>query len=64
MDRRLPSRLARLPRQVADVSAWDVAGSQVVLKDSSGSTVATLNNTGGTRYEGTTSGGQSVSLYR
>lgn len=52
------------PGQVADVSAWDVSGSQVVLKDSSGSTVATLNNTGGTRYEGTTSGGQSVSLYR
>ncbi|WP_427025118.1 protease inhibitor Inh/omp19 family protein [Aureimonas ureilytica] len=52
------------PGQVADVSAWDVSGSQVVLKDSSGSTVATLSNTGGTRYEGTTSGGQSVSLYR
>ena len=52
------------PGQVADVSAWDVAGNQVVLKDSGGSTVATLNNTGGTRYEGTTSGGQSVSLYR
>ncbi|WP_182087249.1 protease inhibitor Inh/omp19 family protein [Aureimonas sp. ME7] len=52
------------PGQVADVSAWDVSGSQVVLKDSGGSTVATLSNTGGTRYEGTTSGGQSVSLYR
>ncbi len=52
------------PGQVADVSAWDVAGNQVVLKDSGGSTVATLSNTGGTRYEGTTSGGQSVSLYR
>jgi hypothetical protein len=52
------------PGQVADVSAWDVSGNQVVLKDSGGSTVATLNNTGGTRYEGTTSGGQSVSLYR
>ncbi|WP_210209638.1 protease inhibitor Inh/omp19 family protein [Aureimonas flava] len=52
------------PGQVADVSAWDVSGSQVVLKDSSGSTVATLSNAGGTRYEGTTSGGQSVSLYR
>ena len=52
------------PGQVADVSAWDVAGSQVVLKDSGGTTVATLNNTGGTRYEGTTTGGQAVSLYR
>jgi len=52
------------PGQVADVSAWDVSGSQVVLKDSGGSTVATLTNAGGTRYEGTTSGGQQVSLYR
>ena len=52
------------PGQVADVSAWDVSGSQVVLKDSGGSTVATLSNAGGTRYEGTTSGGQTVSLYR
>ncbi|WP_061977595.1 MULTISPECIES: protease inhibitor Inh/omp19 family protein [unclassified Aureimonas] len=52
------------PGQVADVSAWDVSGNQVVLKDSGGSTVATLSNAGGTRYEGTTSGGQSVSLYR
>lgn len=52
------------PGQVADVSAWDVSGSQVVLKDGGGSTVATLNNTGGTRYEGTTSGGQQISLYR
>ncbi|MBB3952667.1 protease inhibitor Inh/omp19 family protein [Aureimonas jatrophae] len=52
------------PGQVADVSAWDVSGSQVVLKDSGGSTVATLSNTGGTRYEGTTAGGQQVSLYR
>jgi len=52
------------PGQVADVSAWDVSGNQVVLKDSGGSTVATLSNTGGTRYEGSTSGGQQVSLYR
>ncbi|WP_062015355.1 protease inhibitor Inh/omp19 family protein [Aureimonas sp. AU4] len=52
------------PGQVADVSAWDVSGSQVVLKDSGGSTVATLSNAGGTRYEGTTAGGQQVSLYR
>lgn len=52
------------PGQIADVSAWDVSGSQVVLRDSGGSTVATLNNSGGTRYEGTTTGGQSVSLYR
>ena len=52
------------PGQVADVSAWDVSGSQVVLKDSGGSTVATLSNTGGTKYEGSTTGGQPISLYR
>ena len=52
------------PGQVADVSAWDVSGSQVVLKDSSGTTVANLSNSGGTRYDGTTSGGQAISLYR
>jgi hypothetical protein len=52
------------PGQVADVSAWDVSGSQVVLKDSSGSTVANLSSSGGTRYDGTTSGGQAISLYR
>jgi hypothetical protein len=52
------------PGQVADVSAWDVSGSQVVLKDSSGGTVANLSNSGGTRYDGTTSGGQAISLYR
>ncbi|SKA35561.1 protease inhibitor Inh/omp19 family protein [Consotaella salsifontis] len=52
------------PGQVADVSAWDVSGSQVVLKDSSGSTVAQLSGSGGTRYEGQTSGGQAISLYR
>lgn len=52
------------PGQVADVSAWDVSGSQVVLRDSSGTTVANLSNSGGTRYDGTTSGGQAISLYR
>lgn len=52
------------PGQAADVSAWDVSGSQVVLKDSSGSTVASLNSSGATRYDGQTSGGQPISLYR
>ena len=52
------------PGQVADISAWDVSGSQVVLKDNQGGTVATLNNTGGTRFEGSTSSGTQISLYR
>lgn len=52
------------PGQIADVSAWDVSGSQVVLRSNAGDTVATLNNAGGTRYEGTTTGGQPISLFR
>ncbi len=52
------------PGQVADVTAWDVSGNSVVLKDSGGSTVANLSSSGGTRYDGSTSGGQQISLYR
>ena len=52
------------PGAVADVSAWDVSGNQVVLKDSGGSNVASLNSSGGSRYEGQTNGGQQISLYR
>ncbi|MCQ0989544.1 protease inhibitor Inh/omp19 family protein [Jiella marina] len=52
------------PGRVADVSAWDVSGSQVVLKDGSGSNVANLSSSGDSRYEGRTTGGQSISLYR
>ena len=35
-----------------------------MLKDNQGGTVATLNNTGGTRFEGSTSSGTQISLYR
>ncbi len=52
------------PGKVADVSAWDVSGSQVVLKDSGGSNVANLSSAGNARYEGRTNGGQSITLYR
>lgn len=52
------------PGKVADVSAWDVSGSQVVLKDSAGTNVANLNSSGDARYEGRTTGGQSITLYR
>ena len=52
------------PGAVADVSAWDVSGSQVVLKDSGGSQVASLSKSGGSRYDGQTNGGQTISLYR
>ncbi|MCE7029845.1 AprI/Inh family metalloprotease inhibitor [Jiella avicenniae] len=52
------------PGKVADVSAWDVSGSQVVLRDSGGTNVANLNSAGNARYEGRTTGGQSITLYR
>lgn len=52
------------PGAVADVSAWDVSGNQVVLKDSGGSNVANLSSAGGSRYEGRTKTGQQISLYR
>ncbi|WP_206455838.1 protease inhibitor Inh/omp19 family protein [Aurantimonas marina] len=52
------------PGAVADVSAWDVSGNQVVLKDSGGSNVANLSSSGGSRYEGRTKSGQPISLYR
>lgn len=52
------------PGAVADVSAWDVSGSQVVLKDSGGSQVASLSKSGGSRYDGQTKGGEAISLYR
>lgn len=52
------------PGDAATISAWTVNGSQVVLKDSSGNQVATLFSSGGTRFDGTTKGGQAISLSR
>lgn len=52
------------PGDAASVSAWDVSGSQVVLKDSTGNVVARLYSSGATRYDGTTNGGAPISLSR
>jgi Protease inhibitor Inh len=52
------------PGDAAAVSAWTVSGSQVILKDSNGNQVATLFSSGGTRFDGTTKGGQPISLSR
>ncbi len=43
---------------------WDVRGSQVVLFDDTGNQLAALYSSGGTRFDGQTSGGQSISLSR
>ena len=52
------------PGDAASVSAWTVSGNQVVLKDSNGNQVATLFSSGGARFDGTTKGGQPISLSR
>ena len=52
------------PGDAAKIAAWDVSGSQVVLKDSTGNTVARLFSSGGSRYDGSTTGGAAISLAR
>ena len=54
----------RCPGDAANVAAWNVAGSQVVLKDNSGNTVARLYASGAQRYDGQTTGGQPISFTR
>lgn len=44
--------------------SWEVSGKQVVLKDLSGSPIATLYKSGDTRYDGSLSSGGSISLSR
>ena len=52
------------PGDAAKIAAWDVSGSQVVLKDSTGNTVARLFSSSDSRYDGSTNGGQAISLSR
>lgn len=46
------------------ISAWDLSGKQVVLKDDTGATVAQLYSAGAEQFSGQTSGGQAISVYR
>ena len=50
--------------QLKSISAWNLNGSQVVLAGQGGSPVATLQNAGGTRFDGQIAGGGPVSFYR
>lgn len=50
--------------QLKSISAWNLNGSQVVLAGQGGSPVATLQNSGGTRFDGQIAGGGPVSFYR
>jgi len=48
----------------ASVSAWDVQGKQVILSDNNGNQVARLYQSANERFDGSLSGGQSISLSR
>ncbi|MDR6755539.1 hypothetical protein J2Y48_000824 [Mycoplana sp. BE70] len=50
--------------ELTQMGSWEVAGSQVILKDRSGNPIARLSKTGDSRFEGATSGGQPISLSR
>lgn len=46
------------------ISAWDLTGKQVVLKNDAGETVANLYSSGGTQFNGQTSAGQPITVFR
>jgi Protease inhibitor Inh len=50
--------------ELAAITAWDVRGDSVVLVDAKGQTVASLNESGPQRYDGSTAAGIPVSFSR
>lgn len=46
------------------ISAWDLNGSQIILKDGDGTRIATLYKSGNERYDGRTGTGQPISVSR
>ncbi|WP_343313017.1 protease inhibitor Inh/omp19 family protein [Brucella sp. BE17] len=54
----------RCPGELSNLASWAVNGKQLVLYDASGGTVASLYSSGQGRFNGQTSGGQSLSLSR
>ncbi|WP_208979048.1 protease inhibitor Inh/omp19 family protein [Stappia stellulata] len=46
------------------VSAWDLQGKEVILKDTTGATVAQLYATGAERFSGRTTSGAPISVFR
>ncbi|WP_323131427.1 protease inhibitor Inh/omp19 family protein, partial [Sinorhizobium medicae] len=50
--------------ELTTMGSWEVAGKQVVLKDRSGNPIARLYKTADARFDGSTNGGQPVSLSR
>ena len=49
---------------LSGISAWDLSGKQIVLKDGSGQVVAQLYATAKEQFDGQTSSGSRASLYR
>ena len=50
--------------ELANMRAWDVSGSQVVIYNDNGDTIASLYSSGAERLNGQTTGGAPVSLSR
>ncbi|WP_275785588.1 protease inhibitor Inh/omp19 family protein [Pararhizobium gei] len=50
--------------ELTAMGSWEVAGKQVVLKDRNGNPLARLFKTADSRFDGSTNGGQSISLSR
>ena len=49
---------------IQKMRSWDVQGKQVVMFDESGNQIASLYSSGANRFDGQTTGGQSISLSR
>ena len=49
---------------LSQIGAWNIEGNNVVLKDASGNAIATLAKTGAARFDGASTSGGAVSLYR
>jgi len=54
----------RCPAPLDGVKSWNVEGSQLAFYDQNGSLLARLYSSGGERFDGQTTSGQSVSLSR
>lgn len=54
----------RCPMPLDGVKSWNVSGSQLALYDEMGNVLARLYSSGESRFDGQTSTGQPISLYR
>lgn len=54
----------RCPGELASLASWSVNGKQLMLYDANGGTVASLYSSADGRFDGQTTGGQTISLSR